>query len=185
MSFRSYLSKYLYLALYPLIFMGSAFPAFGETILNRTQAGSLDNGWTLAESADGKFSVKLPCLFNDLTTTSIATMPVDKAFTLGCVDSEGVRFTAIRTVYRQQGYALSLFSKYEKSEGLPGKVMPANKLDYMGFKTLDIALMDETFLLLRVILVGEDLVMLTKEAKPFDLPPIANTSIFFDSLKLQ
>jgi hypothetical protein len=176
----------LYLALSAFTLMGSAVPVFGETTLNRTQAGTLDNnGWTLAESSEGKFSVKLPCLFNDMTTTNIATTPLNKGFALGCVDSEGVRFTAIRTTYRQEGYASSLFSKYEKGEGLPGKVMPANKLDYMGFKTLDIALMDETFLLLRVILVGEDLVMLTKEAKPFDLPPISNTSIFFDSLKLQ
>lgn len=106
-------------------------------IMHRTQAGTLDaNGWTEASSDVGRFSVELPCLFNDFATEEDdSEAPGLKTDWLGCRRSDQARFSATRIVYKRgkQG-AEEVFSKIETASMMDNASRTAST--FKGFKSV-------------------------------------------------
>ena len=71
-----------------------------QPTFHRWQAGSLDDsGWTQASSTSGAFTVRLPCLYNDLQMDGLKDDPSGKSHLVGCRLPDGRKFSATRTRY--------------------------------------------------------------------------------------
>jgi hypothetical protein len=69
--------------------------------MHRVQAGALDaNGWVVASSTEGQFTVELPCQFNDFTVAN-QEGSANKVFVVGCKRSDGSKFSATRASYQE------------------------------------------------------------------------------------
>jgi hypothetical protein len=163
-----------------------AQPAAPAMTMHRTQAGELDaTGWTTAASTHGRFSVRLPLKFNDFTVAEAdAGSKVDKIFTVGTRSSEGLKFVASRMTYRKPGAATDFFGAAERREGFAAKASQHRKLDYRGFRAVEILISERGAVLYqRLVLAGPDLISLTLEA-PREHDALARDLLprFFDSL---
>ena len=95
-----------------------------EMKMHRQQAGEPDaSGWMLAESTEGRFSVRMPIRFNDFTVVETnANAPAERTHTIGARSSEGIAVVATRIVYRKGAAgAKDYFARLERGEGLAGK----------------------------------------------------------------
>jgi hypothetical protein len=81
------------------LMLGMAAPAQAQAdVVHRVNAGELDaSGWVIASSAAGAFSVKLPCLYREVTRRVLSISVVHK---LDCRTAAGVEFTVSRNVFR-------------------------------------------------------------------------------------
>ena len=162
--------------------MGRAAEA-PSIIMHRSGAGELDKtGWAEAKSTEGKFSVRLPNVFNDFSTRAGESQnPVDRMFVVGTV-VDGVKFAAARISYLTPDAARQYYEKFVSGETFPkGK---RNAGDYKGFSFVDITVSDDRAAAnMRVLLIGQSIMNLTIEG------PLAKAAIgeklkltFFESL---
>jgi hypothetical protein len=59
-----------------------------------------DVALTKATSADGKYSIMLPCAGNAMAMDGDATSKITKAYLIGCTDSNALKYSAMRSVYK-------------------------------------------------------------------------------------
>lgn len=155
--------------------------------MHRIQAGEPDaSGWMAAASTEGGFSVRLPLTFNDFTIAeNDPAVPVLRTFTVGTKSQEGIKFTAMRIVYRTgRDRAKYFFSRFEKGQDLgsaPERVTPHNigkrrALDLVLRRTSDVAYQ-------RVVMLETDLLLMIVES-PSSQDATAQNFVnpFFDSL---
>ena len=157
--------------------------------MHRIQAGELDaSGWTLAESTEGKFTVKFPFKFNDFTLAiDDSKSPAKTTFTLGGKSLEGIKFSATRIVYRQGAKAAQeFFAKMERGEGLEAQKPSIEKIDFHGLPSVNTSYCsNEVCLWQRSLLIEADLITLIIESpKQYKETVEAMTPIFFDSLEI-
>ena len=156
-------------------------------IMHRTQAGTLDaNGWAEASSDVGRFSVELPCLFNDFATEEDdSDAPGLKADSLGCRRPDQAAFLAHRIVYKQgkQG-AEEVFRGMENGSMMDNASRTAST--FKGFKTVTFeGEMDGRCGFVRFILADADIVGLMVEAPLAACGDIrASVDKFFSSLQI-
>jgi hypothetical protein len=155
--------KYLLLVLMlqPLVVYADADTS---TVMHRIFAGTFDaTGWTLAESTNGAFSVKMPGPFNDF---SVASSPSDITARIEGIAGKapnGITFTALKQVYKAKGTASAQFDTFKDGGGLPGAMVRPVPTPG-GFHAWDIAYGDDASAgVERVILVGENLFILNVE----------------------
>jgi hypothetical protein len=154
--------------------------------MHRSQVGVFDKeGWALAESTEGKFSVKLPCKFNDFTTDDPSpTAVVVRTYTVGCLHENQEKFAAVRLQYR--GGATAAKNYFEQSLGGAGW-QPQDEIKRAKFgkhPALDIVTHQPPRCgFVRMILLDSDVIFLAAEAP---LPPCeelrAHSQKFFASL---
>jgi hypothetical protein len=152
-------------------------------IMHRSSAGELDKtGWAEAKSTEGKFSVRLPNVFNDFSTRAGESQnPVDRMFVVGTV-VDGVKFAAAKISYLTPDAVRQYYEKFVSGETFPkGK---RNVGEYKGFPFVDITVSDDKAAAnMRVLLIGQSIINLTIEG------PLAKAAIgervkstFFESL---
>jgi len=134
--------------------------------MHRQQAGVLDrSGWTGAQSTEGSFSVKLPCLFNDFSVdTSAEPGALLKAFTVGCLRADRRKFSATRVQYRNG----TRDARYYFDKNATGAAFPnarVSRSTYEGMPVIDIETSGGTVCgFLRFVFANEDNFVLTVEA---------------------
>jgi hypothetical protein len=156
--------------------------------MHRVQAGTLDaDGWTVAASTAGHFSVKLPCLFNDFTSQEQDPIaPVMTAYSVGCLRSDQRKFSATRVVYRRGAAAAEeFFARIRSGRGWE----TADSVTPLTFKSFDaVTIADSNNSrcgFLRFILVNADIVALTAEAPRVACEGLKEQSeTFFASVQL-
>jgi hypothetical protein len=158
--------------------------------MHRKQAGEPDpSGWMLAQSTEGRFSVRLPIKFNDFTVSEKdPRSPSSRVFTVGVRSSEKIALVASRIEYRQgAASAKQYFAKFEKGQDLgakpesvtPRKLGPLRAVDVAVKRAADVAYY-------RVVLLDADLLMLTVEApREHDATAQQLAATFFDSLQVE
>ena len=78
--------------------MLTAVPANAQAV--QTGAGKLDkSGWTDAASAQGAYSVRLPCLFDEQLMVAKPNSLAVKSFNLECTQADGTLFRAMRVEF--------------------------------------------------------------------------------------
>jgi hypothetical protein len=154
--------------------------------MHRMQAGEPDaEGWMLAVSTEGGFSVRLPLKFNDFTLESEPNDATARIFVVGGKSQEAIRFSATRLTYRKGAEAAGqYFANFEKGQGLdtkPERITPQRVGDRPA---VDIVLKrpaDVSYQ--RVVRLQADLLLMVVEA-PRDHDATVQPLIgpFFDSL---
>lgn len=154
--------------------------------MHRTQAGALDaEGWAVAESSKGNFSVQLPCKFNDFSVTE-SSGAVEKAHVLGCLQADGRKFSATSVEYRGEG---SVAKQYFDAAARDG-VLPdasAKALIFAGSPALEAAAVkNERCGFARMVRSGNRNLMLVVEAPVKACGDLQSVAIkFFESLKVK
>ena len=133
-------------------------------LMHRIDAGLFNvNGWTVAESTNGDFSVQMPGPFSDFSMTGGPTAIADHMEGIGGKAPNGIVFTAMKLLYDTKGTASAEFEKFKNGEGLPSPVVKPTTTAG-GLPALDISYADENMATnQRIILAGEDLFTLTIE----------------------
>lgn len=137
--------------------------------MHRQQVGIPDKeGWTIAESTQGNFSVKLPCKFNDFTTDdSSSAAAVTRTDTVGCSRDDLEKYAAVRLQYRDGAAAAK--SYFEQSlHGVGWKKEDELKRTKFGkHPALDIVTHQPPRCgFVRIVLLESDVIFLAAEA-PF------------------
>jgi hypothetical protein len=135
--------------------------------MHRSGAGQRDeSGWMDAKSTEGKYSVRLPVVFNDFTMRDPSPQSIiDRLFVIGALSAEGIKFAVTRTLYRDPTDADPFFKKWKAGNVLRGKEESRKVSDYQGFESVDVTGSNETALYRgKVILVKGDLFLLMIEA---------------------
>lgn len=110
--------------------------------MHRTQAGALDSaGLTFAESTNGRFSVQMPCTFNDFSILEKdESKPVKNIYALGCRRPDQRRFVAMRYEYRTEDDAQNYFRNFPKnSPWRDGKIVEST---FKGMPAVTITIED-------------------------------------------
>lgn len=154
--------------------------------MHRVQAGDPDaSGWTTAASTHGGFSVRLPMKFNDFTMESPAGSKIAKHFIVGGKNAKGLKFLAMRILYREKGAQNHFFARIESGKALPKATV--KKHLFQGRKAADVSMRSPSaFAYFRYVLVADSMVMLSLEVPrgPLTLPPMAMVRKFFASLQI-
>lgn len=150
--------------------------------MHKTQAGKLGpDGWTDARSTEGRFSIRLPILYNDLTVTeSDPKADVKLGHTVGGKTADGFKVSATRIIYRAKGLASKNFEKFSKS------APNTKRLTYKGYEAVEFELSNSTsFSRQRAVLIGDEEIVLILEA-PKTLQSALNEIAprIFDSLNV-
>jgi len=158
-------------------------------VMHRSGAGQRDEtGWTDAKSTEGKYSVRLPVVFNDFTMRDPSPNSViDRLFVIGALSAEGIKFAVTRTTYRASTDAEPFFKKWKAGNVLRGKEESRKVSDYQGFESVDVTGADDASLYRgKVILVKSDLFLLMIEA-PLSQRELVDklTPTFFSSLSFE
>jgi hypothetical protein len=154
--------------------------------IHRIQAGTPDqSGWITAASTYGRFTVKVPIQYNDVTVQdNDSTSLTRKVETVGCKSSEGIKFSASKVFYKSPGAAAKQLGKLKSGGGLPGaNVTPITLNDH---EALDISFGDSSsHAKQRVILMGEEIYLLIVEW-PIGQEDLAKSLVptFFESFKV-
>ena len=136
-----------------------------QATLHRSQAGSLDDsGWTQASSTSGAFTVRLPCLYNDLQMYGSKDDPSATIHTVGCRLPDGRKFSATRLRYGKRPASdvdpLAMFSSSLDSIG--AKV---SRLELNGHRAVDAEVSDPgRYGYMRMIQLKEGSLLLIVEA---------------------
>lgn len=154
--------------------------------MHRRQAGELDgNGWTLAVSTEGKFSVQMPMPFNDFTVTANkSTDAVSRIDVIGSQSEEGIKISATRARFRTAGGGSQQFEKIRRIGMWQAGATKPVSFDFNGYPAVAQQVgNDSSQAYSRTLLVGDDVVTLIIEF------PVAHRLVvdklsrsFFDSL---
>ena len=182
---NGYLKLSIYiLALHALLLGAYSAIAADDMTMHRSYVGELDGtGWTTAKSTEGKFSVRLPNIFNDFTVrTKDPASPVERAFVVGTT-LDGIKFMATRITYSKPDGANTYFNRFLNGGTFPAAKRTTGK--FKGYPFAEIITSDDrqgTFYM-RALLIQEDVITMTIEE------PVAQkgvgaklTTIFFESL---
>ena len=150
-------------------------------------AGELDDtGWTTAVSTEGRYLVRIPTKYNDITAVhDQPSSAVDRSHTLAALTLQGVKFIATRIHYKPGNKgARAQFEKFKVSAG---------KLRYESIKPMKIngseamegeVVTARTIMIQRSILLGDDLFMMIVEyPKAQEAVAKRQISTFFESVK--
>ena len=160
-----------------------------DTLVHRENAGTLDaDGWTTAESTEGRFAVRLPCKFNDFTIdTPQQELPTARAFMLGCVGQDKRKFLVSQVTYK--GGAEAARQSFElNSKGL---VMPRlsskRESSFEGYRVVDLESRNEKYCgFVRYVLVEPTEIGMLVEAPPAQCDSLSlDVQTFFSSLKIR
>ncbi len=136
-------------------------------IMHRTQAGQLDpSGWTRAESTNGKFEVRLPCLYNDFTVDeSDPGSKVKRTDTVGCLRADGKKFSVTRVRYKNPEADALYFFENGKREFQKGGAK-ASALTVQGLPAFELVVAESSRCgFVRMIHAFPENVLLVAEAK--------------------
>jgi hypothetical protein len=153
--------------------------------MHRAQAGERDgDGWYLAKSTNGEFSVLLPLPFNDFTVPAEGKSEVLRAEVVGTKSSEGMKFSATRMYYTKDDLAEKYFGNYKDGNAFPGATR--NVVKVKDYDAVEVELSDtRSGSLQRAVLVNESLILLIIEW-PKEHESIARqlANKFFESLDI-
>ena len=136
-------------------------------VTHRSGAGQLDaTGWTDARSTEGKFSVRLPGLFDDFTVkNSDESLQAGQFFVIETVTPQGVRLSVTRASYGNPDAAEHYFRNWQAGAALRGKQEDRRVTKYGGFDAVEISVSDDSSVIYaRTILVKQNLFLQTIEA---------------------
>ena len=158
-------------------------------VRHRSNAGQLDStGWTDARSTEGKFSVRLPGLFDDFTVTnSDNSLEAGQFFVVETLTAEGVRLAVIRASYNNPNAADRYFKNWQTGSALRGKEENRRLTKYRGFDAVEIAVSDESgAAYARAIFLKQDLLLQIIES-PLSQRTVAEKlkAAFFESLLVE
>lgn len=135
-------------------------------IMHRLQAGVVDqSGWVLAESTQGAYSAKLPCIFNDFTMDDLTGKEnVSQSYTIGCLRPDGEKYSVSRIQYRGGAeMAKAFFDRYKDKSAFPGA--KKTQLIFEGLPALDVVITEPTRCgTLRLLLAGPNTILMVAEA---------------------
>jgi hypothetical protein len=135
--------------------------------MHRSGAGQLDStGWTDARSTEGKFSVRLPGLFDDFTVkNSDESLQAGQFFAISTVTPEGVRFSVTRATYDNPTAAEHYFRNWLTAGALHGKQEDRRVTKYRGLDAVEISASDDSRIIYaQTILVKQNLLLQTIES---------------------
>lgn len=175
-------------ALFVSLCLAAAAAGAQEMKMHRQQAGEPDaTGWMLAESTEGRFSVRMPIRFNDFTVVETnANAPAERTHTVGARSSEGIALVATRIVYRKGAAgAKEYFARLERGEGLAGKPQRLRKRQAGGRPVVDFETGSPAKVAyMRAVLLESEVMMLTVEApRAHDEDARLLVPQFFESLQ--
>jgi hypothetical protein len=134
--------------------------------MHRIQAGKLDaQGWTIANSTEGSFTAKLPCLYNDFTLIEDNNdNPVNKTFGIGCLRSDQKKFSITRINYKNsESDASRFFNENSLREKWPNAKI--EKSIYVKFPIIDVSISNtSSCAFIRYVLVKPDVLAMISEA---------------------
>jgi hypothetical protein len=132
--------------------------------MHRLQAGTLDqSGWVRAESTQGAFSVKLPCVFNDFLMDDDKA-EVFRAHAVGCKRPDGEKYSVTRLEYRGGAAAAKKFFEEWRDESVPANVSKTKSV-FNGLPAVDVVRSEPSRCgALRFLLVGPDTILMVAEA---------------------
>ncbi|MEO6022584.1 MAG: hypothetical protein ABIP64_05620 [Burkholderiales bacterium] len=182
-------------ALQTLIFLALflALPGWADNkptvTIHRQMAGELDEtGWALAKSTDGRFSVKTPGKFSDLSSVdNNSTSPIAEVHTIAASNVQGIKFTATRIKFKGgREVAVKQFNRLKVSSGkLKYKSLKPMKLN--EYEAMEGELENDRLALVqRTVLLDDDLLTLiveypkAQDAVAKRLVPIFFSSVTFD-----
>lgn len=156
--------------------------------MHQTQAGKPDaSGWLTATSTEGGYSVRLPCAYNDFTMNGYnPAEPVEKGYTVGCMQANQKKFSATRLRYRNGAKdAQAFFDKAGQMGQTPGAKV--SKGSFKKMPLLDVRSADETRCgFLRFVQLGADNLVMVVEAPAAACAGLdAQAATFFKSLTLK
>ncbi|NQD37172.1 hypothetical protein HPT27_09050 [Permianibacter sp. IMCC34836] len=154
--------------------------------MHRHQAGELDsNGWTLAVSTEGNFSVQMPMPFNDFTVIADkSTDAVSRIDVIGSQSEEGVRISATRARFRNVGAGSQQFENVRRLGMWQAGATKPISFDINGYPAVEQQVgKDSTQAYGRTLLIGDDVVTLIIEFPSVHRNIVDKLSrSFFDSL---
>lgn len=154
--------------------------------MHRQQAGALDSsGWALAESTRGKFSVKLPCAFNDFTIDDTSGADVTHTHTVGCLTPGREKYSATKVQYRVDSMAKGYFEKNASPGAFAGAKKTRTTVE--GLPAIDFALPErDRCAAMRFVLAGPAIIMMVAESAAAQCAHLGSqVPVFFSSLKVQ
>jgi hypothetical protein len=157
--------------------------------MHQQQAGLLDReGWTVAQSTEGRYSVKLPCKYNDFTTEdSSPSAAVSRTDTVGCLREDQQKFAVVRMQYRGGAAAAKAYFE-QNTHGIGWEAADELKRAKSGkHPALDIVTHRPPRCgFVRIVLLESDIIFLAAESP---LPPCEDLKVkadkFFASLSVE
>ena len=153
---------------------------------HRVGAGVFDKtGWTKAVSTEGRYSVELPCQFNDVTASpeNGPSKGNDLAFIVACDRADGVRFFAARFQY-PNGQAEAQKTFDQRFAGSPMAEGTFTDGQLQGLKLFDFALDGPGKCIFgRMVRAGGDNIMLLVE--PVKAPATVCSSLRPDAVRFR
>ena len=158
-----------------------------KQVVHRLQVGTpVATGWITADSSKGRFTVKIPVPFNDVSIVETDPSSITQNIEMvGGKSTEGIKFIAIKTFYREKGSAGKQFEKSKTGGGLPSATTQA--IQHNGYPAVDIFFSDsKSRLNSRTVLIGEEIFMLSVEW-PIEQDSLARPLVrpFLESLNVQ
>lgn len=160
----------------------SAQDGGSQLIVHHQGAGTLDqSGWTDAQSQDGGFSGRFPCLYDDYSQT-VPEQPDLKIHWLNCLRADGVRFAMMRSVGLAPEAAKVRFDATADDK----KFNPVTVKGMSGYSYATIA--DGRCARVTLVWTGQDTIMAIAERMGGEancLGILADANKFVDSLEVE
>lgn len=179
-------SRFVFLFIALLAFAPHAQAAGDGVEVLRMQAGEPDaNGWYLAQSTRGGFSVLLPVSFNELTVNERGNADIVRVEMLGGATEAQVKFAATRVYYADNETAKKYFGKFAGN----GAFAKAEKrtLKVNGHDALEIDVSNDTLGAMQRAVLVDDLMILLIVQWPLPREEAARNlaGTFLGSLKIE
>jgi hypothetical protein len=156
----------------------------GVTV-HRVRAGALDSsGWSIADSTQGEFAVRVPCLFNDFSLRGSETLAGVE--TVGCRSEDQRKYSASRFKYRQGASAArKYFEDISGARRLEGETA-RRRIMFSGFPAIEVDFRNSSQCgTTRSVLVGAEVMQLTVEGPSSACTTLtARAASFFASLQM-
>jgi hypothetical protein len=157
--------------------------AAGVTV-HRVRAGTLDaSGWSIADSTHGDFTVRVPCLFNDLSLQGSETLA--SVETVGCRAEDQRKYSASRFKYRQGAAARKFFEDISGSRRLEGETA-RRRIMFNGYPAVEVDFYSSSQCgTTRSVLLGMEVMQLTVAAPTSACSSLTvRAASFFASLRM-
>jgi len=153
---------------------------------HRIQASQPDeSGWSLAESTNGNFSVRLPIPFQDFSVSEDSpdseTLVAD---TVGGTSAEGIKFSATKITYRLPGGAARRFEMVKNGLSFASENVTLTKFGDNDAANIECR-SSTSGASMRAVLIGEHLFMLIVEWPAAEQKLAKRLApVFLDSLRV-
>jgi len=155
--------------------------------IHRAQAGDFSkSSWALAESTHGRYSVRMPVAFNDISGAPDSGA-VKHVYAINGL-KDGIKFSVVRLDYGDDKTAAQKYFEGACASGQYGAdLKECRRFEFAGHASVDLSIEGTTsWARIREVKLDDDLILMTVESSTApQQPALPMIRRFLDSLKIQ